>query len=127
IGHRKDLVEFMRNIYYSRAALSEPANDYKKLAHLFDRQRGSRFIENEHPRCAGDPLYDFHQLAFRKAEMIDARQWVDGNATFGKCGFGPPCHRRETYRAGKRAGWFTSQKDVFRDGELWKQAKFLMD
>ncbi len=73
IGHREDLVEFVRDEDHRRAVRLELADDAIELVDFALRQRRGRFVHDHDPRVMRQCACDLDEMALRDAQVLHPR------------------------------------------------------
>ena len=124
VSERLHLVEAMRNVKHRNALIAQHSDNAEQRRDLIVGQNRRRLIQDHHLAIVQERTRDLHQLALRKREVADTVAWARGRTDFRKEFAGPAVHC--TVIDDQTAADFTSEKQIFSDGQVRSQQNFLM-
>ena len=126
VGETADFVDAMADIDDANALRLKSADVFEELFDLRVRQRGGRFVENEHAAVAGQSAGDLDQLLVPDAKLAGGHGRVEAaKANPGERLAGPGLQLTETHET--RAARQAAEEDVLRDAQRSDDVEFLKD
>ena len=126
VAQVEDLVEAVADEEHRDTAIAKPPDDREEARHLVGRERGSRFVEDEHPSLDRQRLRDLDQLLVGHRQAADGRVDVELHLELIEQGLGRAPRGTPVDRA-EATGRGVADEDVLGDRQVREEPRLLVD